>query len=81
VICSARPSDVDLRALGEQVQTTPRVATLLAERHKTDESCNIHTGQSGTGGALGTGCTELSYPAGDESLVPLRDQICLAVVY
>jgi hypothetical protein len=76
LICSASHPDADLRALGEQVRTSPRVATLLSERDETGRISH-HPYRAKWYGAhwVLVALAELRYPTGDESLVPLRDQI------
>jgi hypothetical protein len=71
-----RPSDVDLRALREQVRTSARVVTLLSERDETGRIPH-HPYTAKWYGAhwILVALAELGYPAGDASLVPLRDQI------
>jgi hypothetical protein len=72
-----RPADSrEVRRLREQVRTSSRVATLLSERD--EMGCIPHHpyrakwyGAHWVLVALG----ELRYPTGDESLLPLRDQI------
>jgi hypothetical protein len=70
------PDSRDVRRLREQVRTSSRVATLLSER---DQSGRIphHPYSAKWYGAhwVLVALAELGYPAGDESLVPLRDQI------
>jgi hypothetical protein len=72
-----RPADGrEVRRLREQVRTSSRVATLLSER---DEMGRIphHPYRAKWYGAhwVLVALAELGYPTGDESLLPLRDQI------
>jgi hypothetical protein len=72
-----RPADSrEVRRLREQVRTSSRVATLLSER---DEMGRIphHPYRAKWYGAhwVLVALAELRYPTGDESLLPLRDQI------
>ncbi|HEX6760508.1 MAG TPA: hypothetical protein VF086_19190 [Propionibacteriaceae bacterium] len=71
-----RPPDVDLRAVREQVRTSARVVTLLSERDETGRIPH-HPYTAKWYGAhwVLVALAELGYPAGDASLVPLRDQI------
>ena len=70
------PPDIDLTALRKQVRTSSRVVTLLSERDKTGRIPH-HPYTAKWYGAhwVLVALAELRYPAGDESLVPLRDQI------
>ena len=70
------PPDIDLTALRERVRTSSRVVTLLSERDKTGRIPH-HPYTAKWYGAhwVLVALAELRYPAGDESLVPLRDQI------
>jgi hypothetical protein len=72
-----QPSDSrDVRRLREQVRMSPRVATLLSERDETGRIPH-HPYSAKWYGAhwVLVALAELRYPQGDESLVPLRDQI------
>jgi hypothetical protein len=72
-----QPSDSrDVRLLREQVRMSSRVATLLSERDETGRIPH-HPYSAKWYGAhwVLVALAELCYPQGDESLVPLRDQI------
>lgn len=72
-----RPADNrDVRRLREQVRTSSRVATLLSERGRdgTHPASSIPAKVVRRAGVL-VALGELRYPTGDESLLPLRDQI------
>jgi hypothetical protein len=67
-------SEAQVTDMREQVRRSPRVATLLSERntagmidtHPYHKWCGVHW-------VLVT-LAELGYPAGDEALIPLREQ-------
>ena len=68
------PASETMRALQEEIRTSPRVAKLLSERD--DHGCLPYPPYSKWVGAhwVLAVLADLEYPAGDASLVPLRDQ-------
>jgi hypothetical protein len=69
-----RATEAHVTDTREQVRRSPRVATLLSERNS-DGIINTHPYQKWCGAhwVLVT-LAELGYPAGDEALIPLREQ-------
>jgi hypothetical protein len=69
------PQAADLATLRDEIKTCPRVTALLSER---DESGKIplhpYAKWSGAHWVLAT-LADLGYPPGDESLIPLREQV------
>jgi hypothetical protein len=70
------PDSRDVRRLRERVRTSSRVSTLLSERDETGDIPH-HPYRAKWYGAdwVLVALAELGYPTGDESLLPLRDQI------
>jgi hypothetical protein len=69
-------SEAEVGGLREQVRISSRVATVLSERNA-DGTISAHPYRAKWYGAHWVPATlaELDYPAGDESLMPLREQV------
>lgn len=71
------PSSRSMRALGAEIKRSPRVAALLARRGADGRFANHHTVYDKWQGAhwVLAALADIGYPAGDRSLVPMRDQV------
>jgi len=69
------PASLAIAALREEVRRSPRVVTLLARQHK-ESGQAFHPYQKWHGAHWVLAIlAELGYPAGDESLIPLRERV------
>jgi hypothetical protein len=70
------PASADLQAMQQAIKESARVQTLLAERDN-DGRIPRHPYAKWDGAHwLLAALADLAYPAGDPSLLPLRDQVC-----
>lgn len=75
-LAGADPESGECRQLREQIRTSPRVRQLLSER---DEAGEIpHHPYYKWAGAhwVLADLADIAYPPGDDSLIPLREQVC-----
>ncbi|NNH69281.1 hypothetical protein HLB23_05245 [Nocardia uniformis] len=74
-VLGTAPGTPAVRTIRESIVTSPRVRSLLSER-RTDGTLPFHPYNATWYGAhwVLVALAELGYPAGDESLIPLREQ-------
>jgi len=74
-VLGEKPNSSKIRKLQEQIKSSPRVKLLLSEREKNGEiPHHPYRKWYGAHWVLAT-LADIGYPAGDKSLIPLREQV------
>jgi hypothetical protein len=75
-ILDRKTDSKEIRQLHEEIRESPRVRQLLSEREANGQiPHHPYSKWNGAHWVLAT-LADLGYPAGDESLIPLREQVC-----
>jgi len=70
-----KPNSSEIRLAQEEIRESPRVRQLLSERQADGQiPCHPYSKWNGAHWVLAT-LADLGYPSGDESLIPLREQV------